>query len=410
MVKVGHEMDLLGQDIVDFEERVNIDRLKRDRLARLQEQMAKYDLGGMLIFDPLNIRYATGIRNIAPVVSMRWFIGYALVPQEGEPLITAADDGDGRISVEKGQFWEHFPLGRNMEAAAQLWGQRIADEMNQLGIRGQRLGVDRLDYYSVEALRSQEIRIADAREPFERARSIKTQDEIALMRQSAAIADVAISRVRDALEPGVTENKLFSILAATNIEFGGEHMEARLLAAGGNTNPWLFRASSDRLVRPGDLVVYDTDMAGPMGYVADISRTYLCGDGRPNAEQMEAYKIAHSFIYESLHLFKPGMSFQEIAEKCPDLPEEYWDQRYPPIAHGIGMFDEWPHIHWRKPSQSFGGFGNDTDVLEENMVICLEGLASKRGGRESVKLEEELLITANGPEILSKAPFDERFV
>ena len=409
MVKIGHEMDLLGQDIVDFEERVNIPRLKRERLARLQSQIAKYDLGGMLIFDPLNIRYATGIRNIALVVSMRWFIGYALVPQEGEPLITAADDGDGRISVEKGQFWEHFPLGRNMEAAARLWGQRIADQMNQLGIRGQRLGVDRLDYYSVEALRSQEIRIADAREPFERARSIKTQDEISLMRQSAAIADVAITRVRDAIEPGVTENKLFSILAATNIEFGGEHMEARLLAAGGNINPWFSRGASDRIVRPGDLVVYDTDMAGPLGYLADISRTYLCGEGKPNTEQMEAYKIAYNFMYDSLHLFKPGMSFPEIADKSPDLPDEYWDQRYPPIAHGIGMSDEWPHIHWHKPSQSFGGFGNDPDVLEENMVICLEGLASKRGGRESVKLEEELLITADGPEILSMAPFDERF-
>ena len=317
MVKVGHDMDLLGQDIVDFEERVNVGRLKRDRLARLQAQMAKYDLGGMLIFDPLNIRYATGIRNIALVVSMRWFIGYALVPQEGEPLITAGDDGDGRISVEKGAFWEHFPLGRNMEAASHLWGQRIADEMNQLGIQGQRLGVDRLDYYSVEALRSQEIRIADAREPFERARSIKTQDEISLMRQAAAIADVAITRVRDAIKPGVTENKLFSILAATNIEFGGEHMEARLLAAGGNTNPWLFRASSDRLVRPGDLVVYDTDMAGPMGYLADISRTYLCGDGKPNAEQIETYKIAHSFIYDSLHLFRPGTSFQGDRREVP---------------------------------------------------------------------------------------------
>ena len=101
------------------------------------------------------------------------------------------------------------------------------------------------------------------------------------------------------------------------------------------------------------------------------------------------------------------MEFQEIAEKCPPLPEEYKLQRYPMIAHGDGMSDEWPTIYW--PDQSWSGFGNDPDVLEENMVLSLEGLASKTGARESVKLEEEILITAGEPEVLSHAPFDGRF-
>jgi len=102
------------------------------------------------------------------------------------------------------------------------------------------------------------------------------------------------------------------------------------------------------------------------------------------------------------------MSFQEIAEKCPEIPEEYKEQRYEVIAHSNGMCNEWPTIYF--PDQSWGGFGNDPDVLEENMVMSIEGLGSKVGGRESVKLEEQVLITANGPEILSKAPFDERFL
>ena len=141
-----------------------------------------------------------------------------------------------------------------------------------------------------------------------------------------------------------------------------------------------------------------------MGYFADVSRTYLCGDGRPDHDQLEAYKLAYNFIYESLDLFRPGMSFPEIAEKCPVLPREYRDQRYAAIAHGVGMSDEWPMIYW--PDQSWSGFGNDPDILEENMVISIEGLASKTGARESVKLEEQVLITPNGPEILSKAPFE----
>ena len=405
MVRTGHQRDLLGQEIVDFDERVDMERLKRERLARLQKQMAKANLGGMLFFDPVNIRYATG-RRFPGVFGMRFFSQYAIVPQEGTPLVFGNNNEDGSYAMEKGTFWDFFPCGRNVEEASRLWGDRLVDSMKELGIAGERLGIDRMDFYCSESLKAHEIEIADGRIPIERARSIKTEDEVSLIRQACAIADIAICAVKDAIEPGVTENELFAIMTQTNLKHGGEHMDARLLTAGGNTNPWTGN-STDRIVRPGDLVAMDTDMAGPMGYFADFSRTYLCGDGKPNKEQLEAYKIAYNFIYDSLHLFKPGMSFPEIAEKCPPLPEEYKLQRYPMIAHGDGMSDEWPTIYW--PDQSWSGFGNDPDVLEENMVLSLEGLASKVGARESVKLEEEILITANGPEILSHAPFDERF-
>jgi len=240
----------------------------------------------------------------------------------------------------------------------------------------------------------------------EKARAIKTQDEVSLIRQACAIADVAVCAVRDAIEPGVTEDELFAIMTYENIRRGGEHMDVRLMATGTNTNPWTHLAT-DRMVRPGELVAFDTDMCGPLGYFADFSRTYLCGDGQPNTEQREAYKVGYNFIYESLDLFRSGAAFQEIAQKCPELPDAYKYQRYPMIAHGDGMSDEWPVIYW--PDQSWSGFDNDDDVLQPNMVLSLEGLASKEGGRESVKLEEQLLITENGPEILSFAPFDERF-
>ena len=330
MVKVGHEMDLLGQAVVDFEERVNIPRLKKERLERLQRQMAKDDLGGLLLFDPLNIRYATGRRS-SGAFAMRYFWTYVLVPREGAPYIPedhydgAPIEGQGGFAEadwrrKKGFAWDFFLTGRNVEEAARLWGQGISDQMNQLGIAGERLGVDRLDFYSMESLRAQEITIADGRVPMEKARVIKTGDEISLIRQACAIADVAICRTRDAIKPGVTENELFSILTATNTAFGGEHMDARLLAAGGNTSPWLVKIASDRIVRPGDLVAYDTDMAGPMGYFADISRTYLCGDGRPNKEQLEAYKLAYNFIYESMDLFQAGHEFPGNRRESPSLP------------------------------------------------------------------------------------------
>ena len=368
--------------------------------------MIDSDLAGMLLFDPVNIRYATGHRS-SGVAGIRYFMGYAVVPAGGEPVVATLTTPDGSYALDKGTIWDFFPCGRNVEEAARLWGGRIEDLMSQMGIAGGRLGVDKLDFFSMESLRAQEIKIADARVPLERARAIKTRDEVSLIRQACAVADVAICAVRDAIVPGVTEDELFAIMTYTNLKHGGEHMDVRLLAAGGNTNPWS-HLSTDRMVRPGELVAFDTDMAGPMGYFADFSRTYLCGDGRPNPEQLEAYKLAYNFIYESLKHFKPGMYFQEIAERCPELPEEYKYQRYPMIAHGDGISDEWPCVYW--PDQSWSGFGNDPDVLEENMVLSIEGLASKQRGHESVKLEEQVLITKDGPEILSHAPFDERFL
>ncbi len=419
MAKSGHELDLLGQANVDFEERVNIPRLKRERLQRLQAEMAKAGLGGMLFFDPILIRYATGVRYPG-IYAMRGMFHYVIVPQEGAPYIpedhydeTPLEDQGGFAESDRrrkrGSIWEFLPCGRNVPEAARMWGETVREQLTELGIHGERLGIDRLDYYGGEALRVQGITVADGRVPAMKARSIKTVDEIMLIRQACAIADVAITRTRDAIEPGVTENQLFAILTATNLEFGGENMDSRMLASGDNTKPWSTKsASSDRMVRPGDLVAYDTDMMGPMGYFADISRTYLCGDGRPNQEQMEAHRLAYDFIYESMELFRPGMSFQEIAEQCPPYPPEYRDQRYEVIAHGAGMCQEWPAIYW--PDQSWGGFGNDPEVLEEGMVLSIEGLAAKTGGRESVKLEEQVLITANGPELLSLAPFDERLL
>ena len=252
------------------------------------------------------------------------------------------------------------------------------------------------------------VKIVDGAEAVAMARAIKTQDELALIRQACAIADVALWEVQQAIRPGVTEDELFAVMTYTNLRYGGEHQDCRLLAAGGNTNPWLLREASDRIVRPGDLVAIDTDMAGPMGYFADISRTYLCGDVRPNEEQLEGYKLAYEFIQRSLPLFTPGTTFQELAEGVPPVPDEYKANRYVVVAHGVGMSDEWPAIYW--PDSSWTGFGNYPGEFRENMVMTMEASFGREEGRELVKLEEQLIITADGPEVISQAPFDERLV
>jgi Xaa-Pro aminopeptidase len=406
-----HQRDLVGREIVDYEPRADVARLKRERLARLQAEMGRAELGAVLLYDPLNIRYATGLRDSSTGYGLRFYYRYALVPRQGRVLLfgglgdTLA--ADATLEVRPGRSWDYFTAGRRVEEAARQWAAEVGATLQELGLARERIGIDRLDYVGFEALRAREIRLGDARVPIERARAVKTPDEVTLIRQACAVADVGICAVRDAIRPGVTENELWGIFTGTNIRLGGEHTDGRLLAAGDHTNPW-YQAASDRMVRDGELVAFDTDMAGPLGYFADVSRTYLCGDRRPTAEQREAYEFAYRFIQESVPLFRPGADFREIAEKAPAFPAKYRANRYVVLAHGAGMSDEWPAIYF--PDTSWSGFGNDPEVLQANMVISLEALVAREDGGESVKLEEQLVVTERGPEVISRAPFDWRFV
>ncbi|HEV8677109.1 MAG TPA: Xaa-Pro peptidase family protein [Methylomirabilota bacterium] len=406
-----HQRDLVGQQIVDYEPRVDAARLKRERLARLQAELGRAELGAALLYDPLNIRYATGTRDSSTGYGLRFYYRYALVPRTGRAIlfggVTDSLAGDATLDVRNARTWDFFPCGRNLGEAARRWAADLKATIDELGLGRERIGIDRLDFVGFEALRAQQLRLADARVAVEKARAIKTPDELTLIRQACAVVDAAICALRDAIRPGVTENELWAVLTGTNIRLGGEHADGRLLTAGGHTNPW-YQAASDRLVRDGELVAFDTDMAGPLGYFADISRTYLCGDRPPTAEQRELYAFAHRFIQESIPLFRPGMGFQEIAEKAPAFPEKYKASRYVVLAHGAGMSDEWPAIYF--PDMSWSGFGNDPEVLQENMVICVEALVGEENGRESVKLEEQLIVTAHGPEVISRAPYDWRFI
>jgi Xaa-Pro aminopeptidase len=406
-----HQRHLVGQQLVDYEPRVDVARLKRERLARLQAEIGKAGLGAVLLYDPINIRYATGMRDSSTGFGFRYYYRYAIVPGQGRPILfgglgdTAA--GEATVDVREGRTWDFFPCGRNVDQAARRWAEELGATLAELGLAREPVGIDRLDFVGFEALRARPLRLADARVPVERARAIKTPDELTLIRQACAVADVGICAVRDAIRPGVTENELWAIFTATNIRLGGEHTDGRLLAAGDHTNPW-YQAASDRMVRDGELVAFDTDMAGPLGYFADVSRTYLCGDRTPTPEQRELYEVGYRFLQESIPLFRAGASFREIGEKAPVYPEKYRANRYVVLAHGAGMSDEWPAIYF--PDVSWSGFGNDPDVLQANMVICVEALVGEAGGRQSVKLEEQLIVTERGPEVISLAPHDWRFV
>ena len=166
---------------------------------------------------------------------------------------------------------------------------------------------------------SEGINVFDGQEVMEHARSVKSGDEIAGMTHALAVCDGGMARMREALRPGMTENALWALLHETNIRQGGEFIETRCLASGGRTNPW-FQECSDRVIRPGDLVAFDTDMIGPMGFCCDISRTFHTGPGQATGEQRRLYGLAIEQVQHNLGLLKAGISFREISEKSFTLP------------------------------------------------------------------------------------------
>jgi Xaa-Pro aminopeptidase len=148
-------------------------------------------------------------------------------------------------------------------------------------------------------------------------------------------------------------------------------------------------------------------MTGPEGYLCDISRTFLCGD-KADAEQREAYRVAYDFIHGVIEQCRPGVTYAELCRGGPKIPEEYAPQAYSCMMHGSGFDDEPPYLPF--VHQADAGALVPRGALQENMVLSVEFYAGKVGGRSGVKLEEQILITARGAELLSRYPFEERLL
>jgi Xaa-Pro aminopeptidase len=157
-----------------------------------------------------------------------------------------------------------------------------------------------------------------------------------------------------------------------------------------------------RAIERGDLVSFDTDLIGPYGYCADISRAWLCG-GKPSDEQRRLYAAAHDQIQHNIAILKPGMSFREVSETAWPIPDEFLSNRYGSLIHGVGLADEYPGI---KHLPDFPAKGYD-GLITPGMTLCVESFIGSEGGKEGVKLEEQVLITETGVEKLSSYPMEE---
>lgn len=389
--------------LTDTEPGLDLDGLRHARLRRVREALVANEVDAALMFDPIQIRYATGFRCYA-VFQMHIPSNYLLVSVDGPVVMFAVDQvqdsaaaldtiDEVRPAISLTPFGAGARLEQNLERMARL----VSDV---LGPGRRRLAVGRAHVGLPETFQRFNVGVCDADLILERARSIKLPDEIRCMNASIGVAEEALAQLRDAVRPGVCEFDLTAVLGRVNTERGGDWLETRLLSSGDRINPWE-RESSGRRLRPGDLIAVDTDMVGPLGYCADISRTFHCGPGRPTPEQRMLYGTAVEELQHNIALLKAGRSFVEITEELWRRPARFSERRYDIAVHGIGMSDEWPCIFQSEDSsQSYEG------EVQPGMVLAVESYIGEVDGADGVKLEEMVLVTDSGTVQLTRFPYE----
>lgn len=390
---------------------VDVEAMRAYRLERVRAELRRRDYAGILLYDPINIRYATDTRNMS-IWTMHNAARYCFIPTEG-PVTLFDFHNCGHLSegitavaeVRPSISWFYFIAGSRAPELVKTWASEIADLLTQHGSGNKRLAVDRLEHLGVWALQDHGIEICEGQEVMELARVIKSPDELAAMARAIEVCQIAMTEMREALQPGVTENQIWALMNQVNAAHDGEWIETRILASGPRTSPW-FKESSERVIEAGDLLSYDTDMIGPYNYCADLSRSYLCGDGKASEEQRRIYRLAWEQIQYNTDLLKPGMTLREMTEKCWKMPDNCLPNRYGVVMHGVGLCDEYPAVFYREDFEATGYDG----AFEPGMTICVESYMGEVGGREGVKLEQQVLITETGTELLSDFPFEENLL
>ena len=386
--------------------------LRDYRLSRLVEEMRARDYGALLLFDPLNIRYATDTSNMQIWV-MHNFCRAVLVTADGH--LTLWDYKPAKHlsaylplvhDLRTGADFFYMDAAQRAEERALVFAQEVdAIVRERIGGSNRRLAVDKMELATHWGLEKCGFEIKIGQEVTEHARKIKNANELNAMRCAIAGCEAAMAEMQAAVRPGMTEVEAWAELQKGNHVRGGEWIETRILSSGPRTNPW-FQECGPRVMKEGDILAYDTDMVGAYGYCADLSRTFKIGDGKPTDAEREAYQVAHDQIQNNMQLLKPGVSFRELTEGAKPLPEKYRERRYSVMYHGVGLCDEYPAVFYPEDWESVGYDGE----LVPGMVVCVEAYVGAVGGPCGVKLEDQVAITETGFENLTRYPFEDRLL
>jgi Xaa-Pro aminopeptidase len=408
MPALGPDQETLGEWAAAGLTLPDLPAMRRYRLERVRQQLVKGDYAGILLYDPVNVRYATDSSNMQ-VWALHNACRYTFVPAEGPVILWEFDHcdflSDHTASVDEIRPcipWFHFCAGDRVDEQVTRWAAEIADVVRQHGGGNRRLAIDHCNPEGVAALERLGVSVHNGEALMEEARRLKCEDEIRAMRCAIHACERGMEVMHRHLKPGMTEQRLWSYLHAENIARGGEWIETRLLASGPRCNPW-YQECSSRVIEDGDLVAFDTDLVGSYGICVDTSRTWLCGEKAPTAAQREIYQLAHDQIQHNIELLRPGLTHHDLSHRALRYSPQAF-RHYSCLYHGVGLCDEAPYIYFPESWQSWGYDG----VIEPGMVLCVESYVGRIEGGPGVKLEEQVLITPTGHEVLTRYPFEKR--
>jgi len=396
---------------VDWEQRIDFPRLRSQRLQKAKEALLASDLGALLLFDPNNIRYVTSthIGEWARDKNAR----YVFLPREGDPILW--DFGSAARHHQMYAPWlppESFRAGVTPMRGAMpvetgvpdALGARIAHEMREHGVEGEKLGVDIPDIVALEALQRAGVHVTDGTRVMLKARAIKTVDEIALLDHAAAMVDAVYEEIYRSLRPGVHEHEVVANAQRLLFELGSEQVEAVNAVSGDRCNPHP-HVFSDRLLRPGDQAFFDI-IHSFMGYRTCYYRTFNVGG--VSQSQLDAYKQCREWLDASIELVRPGVTTDQIAAVWPTAEELGFPNEEAcfglQFGHGLGVG------LYEAPMISRMHSLDHPAVIEEGMVFALETYCPATDGRSAARIEEEIVVTADGVDILTKFPAEELLV
>ncbi len=403
--------DLDGLALLDRapqDEGIDLVAVRAWRQGRVRAEMAARGIDAIILMDPVNIRYATGARNMQ-VFSMRNGPSRYLVMTADRAII---HEFTGSLHLPKGletideirpaSTASFVAAGPDIASRERTWAREMAATLRELVGANPKVGIERMNGGTTLALAEAGIHLVDAQEPVEMARAIKSAEEMKCVNASLRATEQGVAELRAAIRPGLTEAELWSVLHRSIIAQNGDYVETRLLNSGERTNPW-FQETGAKIIGPNELIALDTDVVGCHGYYSDFSRTFHAGPGKPTAKQRDLYKVAHEQVHHNMAILRPGMSFRDYADAAWDIPECYYAHRYYLSAHGCGMTGEYPYLYHRG---DFPDAGYDGEI-KPGMTICVESFIGEETGGEGVKLEQQLLITETGTEVLSRFPFED---
>jgi Xaa-Pro aminopeptidase len=396
-----------GTMSVDWEERVNFDRLRNERLGKAKQYLEKSELGALLCFDMNNIRYITSTH--IGTWAMDKLIRFCLLPQGDEPILWDFGSAARHHQMYCPWLGERSRAGIStlrgaVEGRAEDVAKKIRLELEARGLLGEPVGVDMVELPVLRALEAEGINVVDGQALMQDVRKIKTQDEITLLATACTMVDAAYDELFRAMRPGIRENDCVALVNKILFELGSEHVEGVNAISGERCSPHP-HVFTDRMLRPGEPAYFDI-LHAYNGYRTCYYRTFAVGSA--TRAQVDAYRRCRDLLDQALAAIKPGARTDEVVSLWPKAEEFGFENEEAAFAlqygHGIGL------SIWEKPIFSRLVSFDHPEVIEEGMVFALETFWPSTDGWSAARIEEELVVTADGCEVITRFPAEELLV